>query len=123
MNVFEGLYKTDGITRQAEGAFRVSMSLNADSEIYKAHFPTFPITPGAAILQLAVEAFCAAQGRRFRLVSSRELKFLAPVIPPSDSSLVFEFTPASPEGELKYSVQVYCSDTPRAKFSLCFLPL
>lgn len=48
------------------------------SPIFKAHFPTFPITPGVTLVQMALELM----GKQ--LLSAKDIKFVGPVLPTGD---------------------------------------
>ena len=55
--------------------------------IYKAHFPTYPITPGVTLVQIALELI----GKP--LVGAKDIKFVEPVLPGSDGTeLRYEWT-------------------------------
>ena len=55
--------------------------------IYQAHFPTFPITPGVTLVQIALELM----GKT--LLSAKDVKFVEPVLPGADGTqLRYEWT-------------------------------
>lgn len=56
MKLLNNLYCIDTIDRSEEGLL-VSIRLIGDSLIYKAHFPMQPVTPGACVVQMAVEMY------------------------------------------------------------------
>lgn len=61
--------------------------LLSDCPIYKAHFPTYPITPGVTLVQIALELI----GKP--LVSAKDIKFVEPVLPsPEGTQLRYEWT-------------------------------
>ena len=61
--------------------------LLSDCPIYKAHFPTYPITPGVTLVQIALELI----GKQ--LVSAKDIKFVEPVLPsPEGTQLRYEWT-------------------------------
>lgn len=66
---------------QEESAFSFSLTLNPDHPIYQAHFPGHPVTPGVCIIQIATECAEEALDRHLNLVSSRNIKFLKPILP------------------------------------------
>ena len=59
------------------------ISLNVGCDIFKGHFPGSPITPGACMLQIAVELCGNAFGCKCSLTGCKNLKFLQ-VIDPSE---------------------------------------
>lgn len=81
------LYKTEPLD-----GLSALVHLNAEHEIYRAHFPGSPITPGVCIIQMAVEIFCDLSGRNLSVTEVRDAKFLAPVVP-GQPALRFDFEP------------------------------
>jgi len=76
------LYET--VSREEGSAV---VRLLADCPIYKAHFPTFPITPGVTLVQIALELM----GKP--LVSAKDIKFVEPVLPTAEGpELRYEWT-------------------------------
>ena len=58
---------------------QVAVRLNGGHEIYKAHFPGNPITPGVCIVQMIGELLSDRCGRRLSLSKIVNLKFVAPI--------------------------------------------
>lgn len=84
--------------------------LLADSPIYRAHFPGYPVTPGVTLIQMALEL----TGRS--LTGARDIRFLAPVQPSQEGTVLrFRWQEKLP-GTL--DVQVYSADTLCAKMTL-----
>lgn len=81
--ILEGnIYTTT--SRSENGA---TVRLIPESPIYKAHFPGYPITPGVALLQIALELM----GDR-KLQYAKEIKFIAPVLPQDGVNLIYGWT-------------------------------
>ena len=59
------------------------IALNGECGIFKGHFPGSPITPGACLLQIAVELCKNAFGCKCALARCKNVKFLQ-VINPSE---------------------------------------
>lgn len=90
-----------------------------DSKILRAHFPGQPIVPGVCIMQMVVEAVGQDMGCRLKLVSARNVKFLAVLSPVAVSSvcLVYGVTYEAPshsahgimriKAEIKGEARVY----------------
>jgi len=57
--------------------------LREDCPIFKAHFPEMPITPGVCIIQMAKELLEKAVGRRLKITSVKNAKFLTALTPAS----------------------------------------
>ncbi|MDR2835082.1 MAG: hydroxymyristoyl-ACP dehydratase [Bacteroidales bacterium] len=59
------------------------LELNPEHEIYKAHFPNNPITPGVCILQIVKEC-CAIylfENKEIQINKIKTIKFLNPINP------------------------------------------
>ncbi|MBP5218916.1 MAG: hypothetical protein J6Z47_08225 [Bacteroidales bacterium] len=67
--------------RDAEGGFEADVRLIPDSVIFRAHFPGFPVTPGAVQVRMATELLSLHDSRDCRLQSAQRVKFIAPLLP------------------------------------------
>jgi 3-hydroxyacyl-[acyl-carrier-protein] dehydratase len=63
------------------GSIRAELSINADSEILKGHFPGHPVVPGASMLQLVKDVLEQALNTRLRLKKADHLKFITLIGP------------------------------------------
>lgn len=124
MNLLNNLYRIDAIDQLEEGIL-CSIRLIEDSPIYKAHFPTQPITPGACVVQMAVEMYEEFMGSRVQEVQGIEIvkvknaKFLKAMIP--GGGRVFRFAireSAAEQGLIHLQVVVTSGDVTYAKLSL-----
>jgi len=70
-----------GETESDKDTFRTMVRLNASHDIYKAHFPGNPITPGVCLLQIALELLGDKFNRDLRLVSAKNIKYLKVISP------------------------------------------
>ena len=95
----------------SRGENEATVRLLPESPIYKAHFPEYPITPGVTLLQMALELM----GNR-KLVSAKEIKFVAPILPGDGIQVRFEW---AFKDEHSVSVNIWAADgTQYAKMSL-----
>lgn len=111
--------------RQHEGGTtRFSLNLNAGHEIYGAHFPGEPVTPGVCLVQMAGELLEECLGRKLQLKKAVNVKFLSPVSPVMTPSVRFTVTPApaDAEGLIHSSVRVEYDSRVMAKMSLIHSP-
>ena len=111
--------------RQHEGdATRFSLNLNAAHEIYGAHFPGEPVTPGVCLVQMAGELLEECLGRKLQLKKAVNVKFLSPVSPVITPSVRFTVSPApaDAEGLIRSSVRVEYESRVMAKMSLIHSP-
>ena len=90
--------------------------LDPSSPVYAAHFPGYPITPGVILVEIATELLSAgAVGGLLELSEAVNVKFVSPVIPGEETLLTYLF---APDGELRWKVNVLCSETLCAKMTL-----
>lgn len=128
MKLLNHLYSIDTIAQSDEGII-CTIRLIAGSPIYKAHFPMQPITPGACIVQMAVEMYEEFQASGFKfqvspiknidIVKVKSAKFLHAMIPGDDR--VFRYLikqKASDHGDIQLQVAVTSDDVTYAKLSL-----
>ena len=71
--LYEVLEKESGCAR---------IKLLPHSPIYAAHFPGFPVTPGVTLVQMALELM----GKK--LQSAKDIKFMIPVLPSEDGTVL-----------------------------------
>ena len=127
MKLLNHLYSIDTIAQSDEGII-CTIRLIAGSPIYKAHFPMQPITPGACVVQMAVELYqrSKVEGLRSKagrmqlsIVKVKSAKFLHAMIPGGDR--VFRYLikqKTADQGEIQLQVVVTSDDVPYAKLSL-----
>jgi 3-hydroxyacyl-[acyl-carrier-protein] dehydratase len=87
--MLENSFYTVGKTESTENSFRAEVILNASHEIFKAHFPGNPITPGVCLLQIALELLNVKFERNLRLVQASNIKYLKVVNPLEDPKIEF----------------------------------
>jgi 3-hydroxyacyl-[acyl-carrier-protein] dehydratase len=92
--------------------FRVS--LDAEHFIYKAHFPSNPITPGVCLIQMVVELFGTLKNTDYKIDTLKNVKFTAPISPLefSEIDVAIDFT----ENQIKAIIKE--KNTVFAKMSL-----
>lgn len=66
--------------------------------IYEAHFPGHPITPGVTLVQIALEIM----GKQLK--GARDIKFIEPVFPGADGSVLRYDWTVSEEGRAQVSL-------------------
>lgn len=85
----------------------IVVELNRESEIYAAHFPSHPITPGVTIVQIAVELLSIVMDRPVDVTFAKNIKFLVPIIPEQNTRLTFRFVK---DGEMEvYFEEMLCA--------------
>lgn len=77
---------------RTETGDRVTVRLNPSHDIFKGHFPGYPITPGVCIVQMATEISSQLQNRPLEFVGAKDIKFLTPIFPAQTPELCFDFS-------------------------------
>ncbi len=89
MKLKNSLYKITA-TQVEERSF--DLELNAGHEIYKAHFPGKPITPGVCLVQIAQELLEELTGKQLEITAVKNVKFLAVVSPVETPRVTYTVT-------------------------------
>lgn len=107
MTLNNNLYHILGC-RTLEKQALYTVGLLADCPIYRAHFPSQPITPGVCLVQMAVELLSCELGTPLELLRVKNVKFLSVVSPTASPRLTVTLSlpTADPEGE-----EIACSAT------------
>jgi len=66
-----------------DGSISAILTINADSEILKGHFPGHPVVPGACMLQIVKEVLESVLGDTLRVKKADQLKFMIMIDPAS----------------------------------------
>ena len=90
MRLHNNLYTIHNKWHQ-DDVVRYVLALNAEHEIYKAHFPGQPITPGVCLLQIAKELLEDITASSLNICQIKNVKFLSVVSPIDQEQVVFEF--------------------------------
>lgn len=118
--MLENTFYTVGTTESAGNTFRVQVILNASHEIYKAHFPGNPITPGVCLLQIALEILNSKFQRNLRMVRARNIKYIK-VINPVENPEVEYIIQYKTEGEfITGDIDIVAGDTVFTKVSATY---
>ena len=120
MNFLDNLFLTHSITYTNDG-FEAVVRCNPEHDVFKAHFPGNPITPGACLLQEAGVLMQQKLGRPLYLKASKNIKYLSILIPTEGKEVKFSFSHIT-EGETECKTQVVIADesTVYTKMSLTF---
>lgn len=105
-----------------DSGFRAIMTADAESVIYKAHFPGCPVTPGACLVEAVCDLMERHCGRKHRLREIKNVKFLSIIIPDGQGDVVFDIICGAEESSPKYTVKATISkgSSVCAKMSLVF---
>lgn len=91
MNLRDDLYTID-VTPHDEASPAFVVGLNGDHEIYRAHFPGQPVTPGVILLEMARELLQVTMDCRCEMVAVKNVKFLDVVSPIAHRQVQFCFS-------------------------------
>jgi 3-hydroxyacyl-[acyl-carrier-protein] dehydratase len=109
------------VSEQTVGtAIRYDIRLDATHQIYQAHFPGEPITPGVCIIQIAKELLEEQTRRSMMIEKVKNVKFLSiisPVQTPQVTYVVDKLKTADDGLSMSAQIQVFAGDQPMAKLS------
>ena len=111
----EAFYQIDN-KEEKEDMTLVSVTVNKEHDIYKAHFPNHPITPGAMLVGVATEIVAAQLGLDTDIKELKNVKFLVPHHPQEHEHLTFAFK----AGQNPVEVTVCDGEVVFAKMTLAF---
>lgn len=120
MNFLDNLFITQSITETGDG-FEAVVRCNPNHDVYKAHFPGNPITPGACMLQEAGVLMQEKKGRPMFLKVAKNIKYLSLLVPAEGKVAKFIFSRVvENETECKAQVVVADEDNVYTKMSLTY---
>lgn len=86
---------------------RLTVKLDADDVIYTSHFPGHPITPGACIIQMALELTEKIVGKKMDISEIKNVKFLKILSPIDNPTVDFLFkTLEKSDSEVRVKIEV-----------------
>jgi 3-hydroxyacyl-[acyl-carrier-protein] dehydratase len=84
----DSLYIIHKITAE-NNSIEAVVELKEDHEIFKGHFPSQPVLPGACMLQMIKEISETALTVKLQLIKADDIKFLQMIVPESNTVLLF----------------------------------
>lgn len=72
---------------ESENDLIYHINLNKNHKIYEGHFPEQPIAPGVCLAQIVKELCENHLGKNLRMLSSRNMKFMAVLDPSKDENV------------------------------------
>lgn len=101
------------------GTHVINLELDSSHEIYRAHFPEQPITPGVCIIQIAIELLSDILHTDFKLIKVKNVKFLSVISPVETPCVSYVFrTIQEEEDTIKAVVEVSHDKICYAKISI-----
>lgn len=112
-----GTFYTLLSVRETENGFEPLIRLEPDNIIFKAHFPEYPITPGAVQIRVATELLESHLGKSLTLKTVSDLKFMEPLYPGAEAA--YSFTKlVEVDGHLKVELTVRSEEKVFSRMSL-----
>ena len=99
--------------------FSAQVKLNAGHYIYKAHFPSNPITPGVCMVQMATEILELRLGKKLKLNMAGNIKFRKPVAPTDRPTFLFRRMSLA-DDKFSVSISVENDDVQLVRMSLVY---
>jgi len=93
-----------------DGRISATLEINQQHEIFKGHFPSQPVLPGACMLQMVKEVLESVLGKSLRLKKADHLKFLAVVDPSVNNMLELALTYVRVEDALNVAASLATGD-------------
>ena len=90
MKVLGEMFLLEG-WQETEKGLLCRLQANPGHEVYRAHFPSQPVTPGVCIIQLAGELLASRLQRELYLKAVKNAKFLALVLPEDGKRIIYQF--------------------------------
>lgn len=104
----DNLYNIIGRKTDSRGEI-FTILLNPHSDIYAAHFPGMPITPGVCIVKIAEELLGEVEGKELRVSAVKNAKFLI-TLKPDGREICVIFTSIIKDAGNVFAAQVVISD-------------
>ena len=92
-----------------QGSAVFGITLNPEADIYKAHFPGHPITPGVCIVQIVVELLNEYLKENHKLSLAKNIKYLQVISPVDTPNIAVELKKIVVDGDT-VSVQATISN-------------
>ncbi|MCL1821308.1 MAG: hypothetical protein FWG22_00625 [Prolixibacteraceae bacterium] len=87
--------------RQNESEIQASVALNCAHEIFKGHFPGFPVVPGVCLLEIAKNITKSTFNRSFVYSSVDDCKFVSLINPEETPQIDFCLTFDAESGKIQ----------------------
>lgn len=113
------LYTTEEIT-VTDNVQTAKVRLNADSTLFKGHFPNNPVTPGVCMLQIIKELTEQRVGASLFMKKASNVKFMAVINPEKNPELLITNTFTDTEEEIKVKNTFMYGDTIALKVVVTF---
>ena len=101
---------------ESENGILFNIKLNKDHKIYEGHFPEQPIAPGVCLAQIVKELCENHLANDLKMISSRNMKFMAVLDPTKDENVAVTIKLKEDEGV--FSVKAICNNETTSFFKI-----
>lgn len=110
LNTIKSLFTIQSV-EESNGNIQAKAIIDKDNEIYKAHFPGDPITPGVCQMHLIKEVISFAYpNKKFKFKFSKQIKFTEALRPTEYSEVNININTHFNESELTATAQILSLD-------------
>ena len=104
-----------------DGTIQAEVAINKDSDIYKAHFPGDPITPGVCQMHLIKDVLSSAYpNKNFKLKNSKQTKFTEVLRPTEHTQIQVNIQVNEKDEQFHINAQVYNAEKVFLKAKLTY---
>ena len=86
------------ILQQDHVSVNALVTIDANHELYKGHFPGQPVTPGVALIEILRQLLSKTLSKEIMLTGAKEIKYLTPVLPNETSEIEYQINYTESEG-------------------------
>ncbi len=115
----DDLYTTRAIRITPKG-FDADISFDETHEIYKAHFPENPITPGVCMLEVCKQLIEQYTACTLFMKTVKNIKFLQVIVPNREQFVTFVVHCSQTDNEVSAQVTIQNDDVCFAKISIIY---
>lgn len=87
--LLEDFYSVEHLKTIDENSFEMTVKLQKNHDIFKGHFPSFPVIPGVVMLQIIKNGLETHLSQSLMLQSSSTIKFLNLVNPNEENIIIY----------------------------------
>ena len=106
-------------TEHSESSITTILAVDAESDIFKGHFPEQPVVPGACMLQTVKEILETTFNASLRLIKADNIKFLN-MITPDSTDLSLRISYQLPDNNIKVVAELGNESTVFMKLQATF---
>lgn len=97
--LLNSFFKILDIKDTGDTTLDVKIWLNSEHEIYQAHFPGHPITPGVCEIQMTTEILAVYLGKEIYLTDIKNVKYMSVISPEKVTELTVHFQKITSEND------------------------